>query len=59
MKISTSLAWLISMGVGVAAFVFNAYKPTSELALLYGFIGGLATFYGYRRYKLKISNHEK
>lgn len=47
------------MGVGVAAFIFNAYKPTSELALFYGFLGGLTTFYGYRRYKLKTSNDEK
>ena len=58
MKISSSLAWLISMSVGVAAFIFNAYKPTSELALLYGFLGGLTTFYGYRRYKLKTSNEK-
>ena len=56
MKISTSWAWVITMAVAVGAFVLRTFEPEAPLELLYAFMGGIGGAYGFRRYKLKVSN---
>ncbi len=58
-NISTSLAWLISMAIGLFAFIWDSTKDKTELAVYLGFILSLGTFYGYRRYKLRKKNENE
>ena len=56
MKISTSWAWLITSVIAAGAFILRTFKPEAPLELLYGFLISIGGAYGFRRYKLKISN---
>ena len=58
MKISTSWAWVITMAIAVGAFVLRTFETDAPLELLYAFMGGIGGAYGFRRYKLKISNED-
>ena len=59
MKISTSWAWAITLAIAVGAFVLRTFEPEAPLELLYSFLGVTGGAYGFRRYKLKVSNNEK
>ena len=59
MKISTSWAWVITMAIAVGAFVLRTFETNAPLELLYAFMGSIGGAYGFRRYKLKVSNNEK
>lgn len=56
MKITTSWAFIISLILLAGGFVFTAYKPTAPFPLFVSGIGYIAGLYGFRRYKLKVSN---
>lgn len=58
MKITTSWAFIISLILLIGGFVFTAYKPTAPFPLFVSGIGYIAGLYGYRRYKLKVTNNE-
>ena len=56
MKISTSWAFAVSLTLLVGAFIWTTFYEDAPFPLFISGIGYFATLYGFRRYKLKISN---
>ena len=58
MKLNSSWAWLISVVLVSAAFIWHSFYPDSALSLYLTTMAGLGVVYGFKRHQKNLLGKE-